>query len=255
MDHTVGDNDFVSDQSDPDPDHNVSDADAADCSDHSDHSDTCVLHAFYRVSDTFPSEPHKTCVSLMLTSTPTPFVEWVAWDDPVLQVGRKVRIQFSRGTYYMSYTPPGVGRKNAINLQPLLDTGAMVPLVHTKIHDKMASGTARMELTDDIAQVYSAWHHALTTGIAALCPQRCVACRARTPPQCVLCGGANCCPSDEIFEQLVQAPGVDLPAQLAGRLTGPAHLPERLLRLATAHGSVCLMCSYWHIGLDVHRVS
>ena len=110
----------------------------------------------------------------------------------------------------------------------------------------------RSELTDDVAAVYATWMRMLATDVVQSCTSRCLACRSRTPPQCVLCGGVACCPSEEMLENLVSAPGGDVLPMLADQCgpdaLGAKQMPERLLALAFAHGSVCILCRYWHIG-------
>ena len=77
----------------------------------------------------------------------TTSVKWVAWDDAEARIGRYVSVQCSRGTYYVTYKPPGMGtgegrfdRTNIFDANELLQSGALVPLFHTHVHHKMASG-------------------------------------------------------------------------------------------------------------------
>ena len=87
------------------------------------------------------------------------------------------------------------------------------------------------------------------TDVVVSCTSRCLACRSRTPPQCVLCGGAACCPSEDLMEQLVSTPGGDVAPMLADRCGAAVsghRLPARLLSMAFDQGSVCIMCRYWH---------
>ena len=86
----------------------------------------------------------------MATSTS---VKWVAWDDTAAHIGRYVSVQCSRGTYYVTYKPPGLktgegrfDRTNIFDMSGLLQDGTLVPLFHTKIQHKMASGPRRLEL-------------------------------------------------------------------------------------------------------------
>ena len=83
----------------------------------------------------------------MATSTS---VKWVAWDDPEAHIGRYVSVQCSRGTYYVTFKPVGkktgegiFDRANIFDLNVLIQSGALVPLVHTNVHHKMASGPRR----------------------------------------------------------------------------------------------------------------
>ena len=103
----------------------------------------------------------------------------------------------------------------------------------------------RSELTDEVATVYATWMRLMTTDVATPCASRCISCRSRAPPQCVLCAGAACCPSEELVEKLVAEPGPrgDLLAMLA---EAPA-LPARVRAMAFGHGSVCILCRYWHV--------
>ena len=117
----------------------------------------------------------------MATSTG---VKWVAWDEPEQRIGRYVSVQCSRGPpaidvlpmlaarclfgalvltqrwlgiYYVSHTPTGMktgegrfDRRNIFDAKPLLQSGVLMPLFHTKVHHKCASGPRRSELTYDI---------------------------------------------------------------------------------------------------------
>ena len=86
----------------------------------------------------------------MATSTG---VKWVAWDAAEEMIGRYVSVQCSRGTYYVTYKPPGrktgegrFDRTNIFHLNELILSGAFVPLFHTKVQHKMESGPRRLEL-------------------------------------------------------------------------------------------------------------
>ena len=79
------------------------------------------------------------------------------------------------------------------------------------------------ELTDDVATVYATWMRLMTTDVATPCAPRCLACRSRAPPQCVLCGGVACCP--------------------LGGVAGEAGLGTRGRRVADVGGSVRTRCS------------
>ena len=117
----------------------------------------------------------------------------------------------------------------------------LVPSWHAQVVSR------RSELTDDIATVYATWMRVLATDVVTPCAARCLACRSRAPPQCVLCGGPACCPSEELMEKLVSTPDGDVLPMLADRCPGPVLLPERVLTLAFGHGSVCILCRYWHL--------
>ena len=86
----------------------------------------------------------------MATSTS---VKWVAWDDPEALIGRHVSVQRSRGTYYVTYKPPGLktgegrfDRTNMFDATALIQSSALVPLFHTNVQHKMASGPRRLEI-------------------------------------------------------------------------------------------------------------
>ena len=80
-------------------------------------------------------------------------IKWVAWDDAAARVGRYVSVQVSRGTFCVTYRPPGTktgegrfDRSNMFDPKALIESGVLVPIFHTAAQHKMASGPRRSEL-------------------------------------------------------------------------------------------------------------